>query len=183
MMLPVYLSALDSDEDRQLFQTLYEQNTGIMYYAALKILCNPTETENAVHEAFLSIAEHFEEYRIKPRRELDSICVAIAKNKALDAFRRQKHLSEAELEEVLTVHQDRKHDPEKVMEKNDESRRIRRIMDRLPEILRIVLDLKYYCQYSNPEIARLLDVPIKTVEMRLYRAKIKLRELMRDEWK
>lgn len=182
MLPPVYLSALNSDEDRQLFQTLYEQNTGIMYYVALKILCNPTEAENAVHEAFLSIAEHFEEYRIKPRKVLDSICVTIAKNKALDAFRQQKRLTEAELEEVLTVHPDMKHNPERVMERDDESRRIRRIMDRLPEILRIVLDLKYYCQYSNPEIARILDIPIKTVEMRLYRAKIKLRELMKNEW-
>lgn len=181
MLMSVYLSALDTEEERCLFQTIYEQNTGMMYHAAIDIIHNPCEAENAVHAAFLSIAEHFDVYKRKPRNELDAICVSIAKNKALDALRKQKHLTESALEDVLLVHQDTRNDPARLMERNDESAQIRRIMDQLPEILRIVLELKYYCQYSNSEIARILGVSKKVVEMRLYRAKIKLRELMRNE--
>ncbi|MDE7063627.1 MAG: sigma-70 family RNA polymerase sigma factor [Lachnospiraceae bacterium] len=181
MLLTIYLSALNTEEDRCLFQTIYEQNTGMMYHAAIKIIHNSYEAENAVHAAFLSLAEHFDTYKRKPRNQLDAICVSIAKNKALDALRRQRHLTESELEEILLVHQDTRNDPANLMERNDESEQIRSIMDQLPEILRIVLELKYYCQYSNPEIARILDISLKVVEMRLYRAKIKLRELMKNE--
>jgi DNA-directed RNA polymerase specialized sigma24 family protein len=45
----------------------------------------------------------------------------------------------------------------------------------------MTVDLKYFYDYSNKEIAKIMNVPVKTIEMRLYRAKIKIRELWENE--
>ena len=74
-------------------------------------------------------------------------------------------------------------DPEKNLHQKEESAKIRRIMEQLPEVLRMTVDLKYFYDYSNQEIAKILNVSVKTVEMRLYRAKMKMRELLEHEEK
>ena len=63
----------------------------------------------------------------------------------------------------------------------EEYERLHRIMAQLPEVLKVTLDLKYFYDYSNKEISKILNIPVKTVEMRLYRAKIKMRELLENE--
>ena len=49
---------------------------------------------------------------------------------------------------------------------------------RLPEKLRMPVHLYYAEGYSTDEIAGLLDVPAATVRTRLYRARMKLRDLL-----
>ena len=53
---------------------------------------------------------------------------------------------------------------------------IRRALGTLPERYRTVLILLYYQRLSYDQIGSLLDVPTKTVETRLYRARRMLRE-------
>ena len=54
-------------------------------------------------------------------------------------------------------------------------------LEQLPEVMKLTLELKYYQEYSNQEIAKILNVPVKTVEMRLYRGKKRLEVLLREE--
>ena len=51
----------------------------------------------------------------------------------------------------------------------------------LPEKLRLVLELRYFHEYSNGEIAKILDISKKNVEIRLYRAKKKMKEVLQYE--
>lgn len=48
----IYLSLIDSEDDKNLFENVYRNNYEIMYHVALKLLNRPSEAENAVHEAF-----------------------------------------------------------------------------------------------------------------------------------
>ena len=50
----------------------------------------------------------------------------------------------------------------------------------LPEKLRLVLELKYFHEYNNSEIADILDLSRKNVEIRLYRAKKKIKEVLQN---
>lgn len=177
----IYLSALETERDRDYFREIYEANCRKMFHVAMMLLKEPTESENAVHEAFLSIAERFEHYGKLPRRELEGLCITITKNKVIDYVRQRKHLSDKELDKLFIGKSDPDHDPQQRLERNDKVSRVRRVMEQLPEIMQVTLELKYYYQYSNPEIAEILGVSLRTVEMRLYRAKIKMRELMKHE--
>lgn len=54
----VYLQLIDTAEDRSKFEQLYEQYKQLMFYTAFQILKRPQDAEDAVHLAFLSIAEN-----------------------------------------------------------------------------------------------------------------------------
>ena len=60
----------------------------------------------------------------------------------------------------------------------EERNRVRRALDDLEEKYRVVVVLHYYQKLPYEQIAVVLDVPLKTVETRLYRARRKLRECL-----
>lgn len=177
----IYLSVLQDNEEKQSFRMMYEKNYLLMYRVALRILMRQMDAENAVHEAFLSIAERFEKYKFLTEKEMTGLCIAIAKNKAIDILREEKHWSEEAIEEYVVPTSDTDKNPEIFTERKEEQKRIRKMIESLPEVLKMTIDLKYYYEYSNKEIANIMGIPRKTVEMRLYRAKIKLKEMINDE--
>ena len=177
----IYLSILENEEDKQSFQQIYEENHLKMYHVAFHILNHQMDAENVVHDAFLKLAEHFEKYRKLPQKEMTALCVHITKNKAIDIVRRVSHLSREEVENLVLVDEQRERQPQVYLEQTEEQKQIRSILEKLPEILKITLELKYYYEFNNREIAQTLGVTTKTVEMRLYRGKIKLRELLENE--
>ena len=95
-----------------------------------------------------------------------------------DILRRQKRFGEEELEQLVLYQTDENLDPEGHMQKKEGAEQIQRILEQLPEVLKTVLYLKYYYEYDNHEIARQLGISVKTTEMRLYRARKKMRELL-----
>ena len=54
----VYLSMIESESDKSLFEQLYIRYKGLMYHIAYRILQNREDAEDAVHQAFVSIAKN-----------------------------------------------------------------------------------------------------------------------------
>ena len=52
----------------------------------------------------------------------------------------------------------------------------------LPKKYRIVIHLFYYEEYSTAEIAEMLRMNESTVRTRLRRARMKLKEVLKDGW-
>ncbi len=176
------LEMLSSDEERNQFAKIYENNYLKMYYIALGITKNQMEAENAVHDSFLSIAEKFEQYSHISCSEMTGLCVTIVKHKSIDIIRKRKHFSEEEIEDLVIWDERVEASPEKMAELGENEKLVHHILQKLPEVLKETLTLKYYYEFSNREISKILGIPIKTVEMRLYRGKIKMREII-DEGK
>ena len=53
----LYLAMIDSDADKSKFEILYSEYKNLMYYTANRILCNSSDTEDVVHQAFLKVIE------------------------------------------------------------------------------------------------------------------------------
>lgn len=174
------MNAMD-DKERWSFQQVYERNYRIMYYVALRIVKNRQEAEDAVHNAFVKLAERFDRYRTLPEEEMTSLCVVIVKNKCLDVLRSADNRLCQELDKVEFSVQVKEQCPLENLIGQEETEELSRVLHRLPEGLRIVLELKYYHEYSNSEIAQILDIRKKTVELRLYRAKKKMKEMLQSE--
>lgn len=177
----MYLMFLESDEEKKTFEQIYKDNYLYMYHVAFKMLGQQMDAENAVHETFLSIAEHYKKYSKLSCREMTGLCVTIVKHKSIDILRKARHLSDEEVEKLVLYNETKEYEPEVIVEQREEKQKLIRIMKQMPETLRIVLDLKYFYDYSNREIAKILEISNKTVEMRMYRAKIKMRELLEHE--
>ena len=56
----IYLQLIETEEDRSKFETIYLSYRDLMYHAAFGILRNVEDAEDAVHHAFVKIAEHME---------------------------------------------------------------------------------------------------------------------------
>ena len=96
----VYLMLIDGDEQRKKFSEIYEENKSLLYNIALSVIKDDVETENIVHDVFVKLAENFEKYSSWDNIDIRKLSVTIVKNKSIDFLRKQKHVSDEDLEEV-----------------------------------------------------------------------------------
>lgn len=54
----IYLQMLETPEEKSLFEQIYLEYRGLMYHVAYEILHNEQDAEDAVHQAFIKIAEN-----------------------------------------------------------------------------------------------------------------------------
>lgn len=153
----ICLQALDSPEDRTRFEALYTAYRGLMFHAARRILNNDQDAEDAVHTAFLSLAEHSLPPELGPRARC--LAVTVAERKAIDLYRAKRRHPQAELEEV----------PGAAAPPSDGT--LAGAMAALPPRYREVLLLKYYNGYSAAETAGLLGLTPGNVRQIAARAK------------
>ena len=53
----IYLQMLETPEEKSLFEQIYLEYCGLMFHVAYEILHNEQDAEDAVHQAFVKIAE------------------------------------------------------------------------------------------------------------------------------
>jgi RNA polymerase sigma-70 factor (ECF subfamily) len=116
--------------------------------------------------------------RFQCRSSVSTWLMSIARHKTLSARRRR---TDAELDEKIeaTV-ADSAGDPEAELQEKGRSELLRRALMRLSSEHRQVIDLVYYHQKSVAEVAHILDVPPATVKTRMFYARKKLAELVKE---
>lgn len=168
----------DIQKNNSKLEQVYLQNYNKMYYVAKKMLQSKEKAEDAVHDSFFHLAKNFERYEKLDENKMEALCITITKNKSIDIIRKEKKLSEEDMEAVFLFRGDDHAMIEEIVERKEVSKIVVQAIEQLPEVLKMVIQLKYYQGYQNREIARILDVSVKTVHMRMYRAKRKLEELL-----
>lgn len=68
-----------SSEQKSPFQKIYEENYMKMYHIAFGILKHRMEAENAVQEAFVSIAKNYTRYKEVSESGMSAICIISVK--------------------------------------------------------------------------------------------------------
>lgn len=172
-----FLEMFKNDEERLSFQKVYEKNCMKMYYAALNKAKNAHIAEDAVHEAFLKLAEKYPKYKTYSEDKMASLCIIMAKQKAVDMFRRDRKLTSYDIK----YYENELKTEEKVIDSillNEEKEILRNCVDKLTDTSTNILELKYYHELNNGEIADLLGISKKHVEVRLNRARVALRKSM-----
>ena len=145
------------------WETLVIQNENRLYRAALAILGDPQEAEDAVQDAFIRFLERAPKQLETPDAWLMRVLMNGCKSRLRLAWRRV-----GPLPETLAVP-----GPEE-REELDE-------LFSLPPEDRAVIHLHYYVGWSTDEIARMLGQRPGTVRSRLSRARGKLRKLLEKE--
>ena len=171
-------SALSGREAKERFQRLYEDNCKLMLCIANGILHNQEDAEDAVHSAFLSIADCFDKIEVMNGRKVKGLCVLIVKHKAIDIIRMRKRLSYEAVDELNLHNENPEELPEACLELKEQKEFVKNMLERLPEISKKILIMKYYYGLDNLEISRLLNMNKKAVEMRIFRAYNKIREMI-----
>ena len=170
-MLIFLLSALESEEDRRKFTVIYEQNHTLMEAAALHILKDQRDTEDAVQNAFMQVIRHFEKISEIPCNKLPFWLISIVKNESLMILRkRRKTVPLEDWEGIADAASD-------VVEYAE----LVELFTRLPKSCRAVLEMKYLLDYGDKEIANHLGISEGAVRTRASRGRELLRKIAEKE--
>ena len=139
----IYLSMIETEEDKSRFEIVYHEYKSLMFYVANQILQNEHDAEDAVHQAFVKIAEHMEKISQPKCPQTRGFVVTIVERKAIDQYRaRKKQRTLLPDEEYINTPgvDELEHLPERLV--------FAKAMAMLPTKYRELLLLKYDCGYT-----------------------------------
>ena len=166
----IYLQMIETDEDKSKFEAIYEEYRGLMYHVAFERMQHEQDAEDAVHHAFMKIAENIK--IIEPvSSRTKQLVVTIVDNRVTDVFRvRGKH-------PVTTYNDEVQRDfPDEL----EGEHLLTECILKLPEQQRMVIWLKYQQGYTLNEIAKMLGISLSWAQKIDQRAKKKLEELYEE---
>lgn len=167
----VYLQMIEGPKDRIKFEQVYLKYRGFMLKIANEILRNEQDAEDAVHNAFLSIAKNISKISDLDCPKTRGLLVIIIKSKSIDILRdRKKHTSEELIENEIgeTLPDLDEHD-------------LKWCINQLRPRYRAVILLKYSHGYSTREIADIMGITFEAASKLMQRAKKNLDELCKKE--
>ena len=150
---------------------------------ALGHLSNVADAEDAVQDALLSALTHVHQFR--GQAKMSTWLTTIVINSARMKLRRritsvQLGVSDGQQDLLEEIVSDTRPGPEEAYCEREIAERLARATSRLSPTLRTTFQLRDIDGLSIRETADLLGVPTGTVKARLARARVRLREVMRN---
>lgn len=167
----IYLQIIETQEEKSKFEILYREYRSCMYRVAFGILHNCADAEDAVHAAFLKIAENIQKIEEPVCHKTKGLLITIVRNMAIDLYRKkQRHPQEEYIETVYG---------ESAVYEGKNA--VARCILKLPEQQQNILFLRYQYGYDLQEIAKMLGISYTNARQIAYRAKENLRKLCWEE--
>ena len=161
------------------FERLALEHIDALYNFAVYLTRNPPEADDLVQETYLR-AFRFAD-RFTPGTHLRAWLFQILRNTFLTFYRVRERESAIADDGVpdwdVPMFHDAPEDSSSVMEAHTD---LERALRRLPEEFRTVLLLAEVEGMPLEEVARVMECPVGTVKSRIFRAKERLRTLLRD---
>jgi RNA polymerase sigma factor (sigma-70 family) len=157
------------------FKSLILPLSGKLHHFAYHLLKESGEAEDAVQEVCLKlwkIRDSLEQYN-----SIEAFAMKVTKNWCLDRLKARKPVY---IDNYNSWHDRRSadNDPQQSMEKADKLVLLNKLLDRLPEQQRIIIQLRELEGMEYDKIAEIMDMTINTIRVNLSRARNKMREEM-----
>ncbi len=170
-MIFLYITALESPEDRFIITKIYHDYRKIMGYTAKKMLHDHQLAEDAVQQTFVKLIHNVSTVRKLPEEKIKPYIFIALQNSILDIVdKNKKYCSENALDE--NIHNEYSVENE-VIEQIQVKDMIKELKN-LPANDMMILQLTYLFQLKDSQIAKLLSINISAVKKRRERAKARL---------
>ncbi|MCE4565568.1 sigma-70 family RNA polymerase sigma factor [Maribellus sp. CM-23] len=166
-------TALTGDE--KAFARLLNRYKDAIYFMLLKMVNNRSDAEDLTLEAFGKAFKSLHQY--SPTYAFSTWLFKIASNNCIDFLRKKKGVQVS----IENKDQNENNEPLKLKSKdpNPEERLIRQqkaillrnVVRKLKPRYQILVELRYFKEYSYEEIAKELALPLGTVKAQLFRAR------------
>jgi RNA polymerase sigma-70 factor (ECF subfamily) len=170
------LIELIAEGDKRAMQVLYARHNVRVFRFIVRLTGNQTLAEDLVSEVFLDVWRQAEGFEAKS--QVSTWLLAIARYKALSALRRrtEEHLDDRMAASI----EDTSDDPETMVHTRDRNGIVKKCLTQLSPAHREVIDLVYYHEKSVDEVARIVGVPPATVKTRMFYARSKMADLLKQ---
>ena len=170
------LIGLIADGDKRAMQVLYARHNVRVFRFIVRLTGNQSLAEDLVSEVFLDVWRQAEGFEAKS--QVSTWLLAIARYKALSALRRRtdEHLDD----QMAATIEDTTDGPEAQLNTKDRNAVVQKCLIQLSPAHREVIDLVYYHEKSVDEVARIVGVPAATVKTRMFYARNKMADLLKQ---
>ncbi|WP_346861387.1 sigma-70 family RNA polymerase sigma factor [uncultured Draconibacterium sp.] len=166
-------AALNGDE--KAFARLLTRYKDTIYFMLLKMVNNRSDAEDLTLEAFGKAFKSLHQY--SPTYAFSTWLFKIASNNCIDFLRKKKgvHVSlesddQNENGEQLKL-KAKDLNPEERLIRQQKAILLRNVVRKLKPRYQILVELRYFREFSYEEIAKELDLPLGTVKAQLFRAR------------
>ncbi len=163
-------------EDDEAFIELYNKFFPLVYGMIFSRLKNISASDDVVSEIFMKVALNLDKYDKK--FAFSTWLFAIARNTLADYFRRQNRIHEDSWDEFLDRAAPLSAQPEEKLLTDETIENLLRAIGKLSERQRKILELKYWANLANVEIAEFMNLSASNVGYLHYQAMKNLRELL-----
>lgn len=167
----IYLSMIETPEDKDKFEQIYYKYRDLMYYVANQKLSNHHDSEDAVHQAFVSIIKHISKINDIDSPKTRSFIVLITERKAIDIMRTNHRDKVVEFNEAIAGIE--------IPLPGDHG--IAAAIVKLPAEYREILMLKFDNGFSNKELAQMIGISESGIRKLIGRARKALKAELEKE--
>lgn len=156
------------------FTYLYDNYSGALYGVIHSIIADNETSNDVLQDVFVNIWRKIESYDATKGR-LFTWMLNIARNAAIDKIR-SKGFRDGQKNQPLSENVDISIGQTAGPAVNDVG--LRKVIGRLKEEQRVLIDLSYFQGFTHEEIAKAMNIPLGTVKTRIRSALIQLRALI-----
>ncbi|RIJ50465.1 RNA polymerase sigma-70 factor [Maribellus luteus] len=154
------------------FQVLFDNYSRKIYHFSMGYLKNKQEAEDIVQEVFLKIWKSREE--LLAGTSFESFLFTITRNAILNTIRKEKY--QQVYMNYVKLHLEKNVLLDEELDFNELERAYKKSIDKLPPRRKEIFILSRYRNFSNVEIAKKMDVSVKTVENQMTSALADIRQ-------
>jgi RNA polymerase sigma factor (sigma-70 family) len=144
-----------------------------LFRFSLRMLGRVEEAEDSVQDALLKLWTRRDE--LANYSSIEAFAMTVTKNLCLDRIRSKAFQTERLTErQVSTLRQD----PEEVLEKDDFTGFIRKIIENLPDQQRAIMQMRDIEGLEYDQIAEVMELNVNAVRVNLSRARKKVRDMI-----
>jgi RNA polymerase sigma factor (sigma-70 family) len=160
--------------DSERFKTEVFPCKNKLYRLALRLLGGHEDARDAVQETFLKMWKIRE--KLDACRSVEAFAVTMTKNYCLDKLRARRTVSleEIHLQHEISANTDGQ---EQRIEAEETYRKVKDLMMELPELQRLIVQLRDVEGYDFQQISEIADMNVNAVRVNLSRGRQRLRDL------
>jgi RNA polymerase sigma-70 factor (family 1) len=172
------------NSDFDAFRELYDSEFSSLYAYACRFVNQKDIAKDITQETFLSLWEH--RVKIRSIKNVKGYLHKNIKNRCLNYFKHLKieenHRDKAyiELKEIELNSPDKYNNIFAYIDQEELKTRVNKILDKLPDERRKVFELSRFEGLKNHEIAKKLELSVRTVDTQIYRALKTFKEQLKD---
>ena len=171
--------------DEKAFTRLLSRYKDAIYFMLLKMVNSRSDAEDLTLEAFGKAFKNLHQY--SPTYAFSTWLFKIASNNCIDFLRRKKgtylpienNSDPIENPEAIRL-KSKELNPEEKLIRQQKAILLHRVVRRLKPRYRVLVEFRYFREYSYEEIAKELNLPLGTVKAQLFRAREMLFKLIEN---
>ncbi len=176
----VFLMTIENNQSKDILENIYLKYHKKMYYIAYEVLKNEHDAQDVVQTSIIKLLKYIDKINDVECNETKSLIATIVRHTAIDLYRKKKKQPLINYEKASSLADESAPSLDDMVIRLSDAKMLAEQLSKLKSEYADILTLKYYYDFDDKEIAKILGISYGNVRIRLNRAKTKLKKLMTE---